>query len=138
VEGPDDADARRGLGLVLAGLGRGPEAVREFRAALVLLPDDLAAHDALGQLLLGGAAGATAGEGARGASATLEAVAHLRLVVKGRPDDADAWNNLGTALAMQGDLQEAARSFERALAVDPSHAAARANLARARSAAPPR
>jgi hypothetical protein len=33
---------------------------------------------------------------------------------------------------MQGALEEAAQSFERALRLDPGHAAARANLIRAR------
>jgi tetratricopeptide (TPR) repeat protein len=135
---PHDPDAHRGLGLVLAGLGREPEAVHEFRAVLARRPDDLEAHDALGQLLLGVAATTSGTEGAWPALApAVEAIAHLRVVVKGRPDDADAWNNLGSALAMQGNLPEAVRSFERALAVDPSHAAARANLTRARATGPP-
>ena len=132
---PDDPDAHRGLGLVLAGLDRVPEAVAAFRAVLALQPDDLVAHDALGQLLLGVAAKASGTARSRSATA-VEAIAHLRVVVRARPGDADAWNNLGSALAMQGNLAEAVRSFERALAVEPAHAAALANLARARGKVP--
>jgi Ca-activated chloride channel family protein len=62
-----------------------------------------------------------------------EAVRHFQEVVRGRPDDADACNNLGSALAAQGHLAEAASEFERALRLDPLHAAARANLERARA-----
>jgi tetratricopeptide (TPR) repeat protein len=46
----------------------------------------------------------------------------------------DTLNNLGSALAAEGQLAEALAQFERALALDPSHAAARANLERARRA----
>jgi Flp pilus assembly protein TadD len=83
------------------------------------------AHDALGQLLLG------AGE-------LEEAIDHLQRVVAGRPKDADACNNLGSALAMKGDLQAAVRAFESALRIDPAYAAARANLERARDLSPRR
>jgi Flp pilus assembly protein TadD len=119
MERPEDPDARNGLGLALAGLGRSNEAIPEFETSLARRPNDLVAHDALGQLLL--AAGR--------ADAALD---HLRIVVRERADDADACNNLGTALAMKGDLLAAAEAFERALRIDPSHAAARANLERAR------
>jgi Flp pilus assembly protein TadD len=120
---PDDPDLRNGLGLVLAALGRGSEALAQFRETLVRRGSDLVAHDGLGQLLL-----------ATGAAA--EAVPHLRVVVEGRPQDADAWNNLGSGLAMTGDLTAAAAAFERALAIDPQHSAARSNLARARPRQP--
>ena len=59
-------------------------------------------------------------------------------MVEGRPKDADASNNLGTALALGGDLAGAAAAFEGALRIDPSHAAARANLERARGPERPR
>jgi Flp pilus assembly protein TadD len=113
-----DADARMALGLALVAAGRPAEAIVELRKTLEQKPDDLVAHDALGQLLLG-------------QREVDEAIAHLRLVVEGRKGDADACNNLGSALAMKGDLPGARALFERALAIDPNHAAARANLARA-------
>jgi Tfp pilus assembly protein PilF len=43
-------------------------------------------------------------------------------------------NNLGIALASQGQLREAARLFEQALAIEPTFADAQKNLATARQA----
>ncbi len=120
---PEDADAHDGLGLALLALGQTDDAIGAFRQALRAKPDDPTAHDALGQTLF-----------ARGD--VNEAVRHFRELAKSRPDDADVCNNLGSALAAQGRLVEAAVLFERALVLDPAHAAAKGNLARARAGLP--
>ena len=65
-----------------------------------------------------------------------EAVRHFHELAKSRPDDADVCNNLGSALAAQGQLAEAAVQFERALALDPVPCRGQANLARARAGLP--
>jgi predicted TPR repeat methyltransferase len=44
------------------------------------------------------------------------------------PGSADAWANLGGALAKAGRPDEAAKALREALALDPSHAAAHALL----------
>ena len=49
------------------------------------------------------------------------------LVVK--PDDAGALNDLGSALAMQGQVGRAAEMFSRAIRIDAGHAYAHYNLA---------
>lgn len=49
--------------------------------------------------------------------------------VEARPDFADACNNAGTIYARRGDLASARRFWERAVAIEPKHAAA-ANLER--------
>ena len=53
-----------------------------------------------------------------------------------RPDDANAWNDLGAVQAMRGDRAAARLAFERALAADPSLASARSNLERLASGRP--
>ena len=45
------------------------------------------------------------------------------------PDDAQARNNLGSALASQGNYDEAIRQFQEAVRINPNHADARNNLA---------
>ncbi|MFO1311285.1 MAG: tetratricopeptide repeat protein [Burkholderiales bacterium] len=51
-----------------------------------------------------------------------------RATVKASPANARAWNNLGYALAAEGDRAGAIAAYERALAIDPSSPRARGNL----------
>ena len=48
-----------------------------------------------------------------------------------QPDDADAWNELGHAYRMSGDLDSAFRDYARALQIDPKHRNAREYLGEA-------
>jgi tetratricopeptide (TPR) repeat protein len=57
-----------------------------------------------------------------------EAVAFLRVAVGLRPDNAPAHNNLGAALAQQGDGKGAIACFTKALTLDPKYAMAHLNL----------
>jgi Flp pilus assembly protein TadD len=50
------------------------------------------------------------------------------------PTDADVRANLGTVLAISGDLPAAVRAFEESLRLNPEQAAARQNLVRAKAA----
>jgi Flp pilus assembly protein TadD len=117
---PEHASARNTLGSAFEAQGRRDLAAREYRETLRIDPGYASAHYNLGRLTLA-------------AGRTDEAIEHLRAVLRKRPDDADACNNLGSALAMKGDPAGAARAFERALEIDPTHAAATANLARVRA-----
>ncbi|MFN7971302.1 MAG: tetratricopeptide repeat protein [Acidobacteriota bacterium] len=48
--------------------------------------------------------------------------------VKERPEDPSAWNNLGSAHAERGEMDEAKVAFEKALALDPSNPTPYRNL----------
>ena len=48
-----------------------------------------------------------------------------------KPDYADAHNNLGTALARKGQIDEAIRQFQEAIRLKPDYAEARNNFAHA-------
>jgi Ca-activated chloride channel family protein len=56
------------------------------------------------------------------------AIAALRNVVTRTPDDNEARNELGIALARAGRLEEAVDCFTEVLRRDPAHAKARRNL----------
>ncbi len=91
------------------------EAEAALHSAIAADPADPTSHALLAQLLA-----------ARGdlAAAITEQQAALRLNAK----DADGWSNLGVMHAQTGQTTEARSDFEHALAVDPRHAEARANL----------
>jgi tetratricopeptide (TPR) repeat protein len=57
-----------------------------------------------------------------------EAVRHFRASAEGRDGSAPAHYNLGTALAVAGQLDEAVKEYQRAIALDPNYAVAYANL----------
>lgn len=56
-----------------------------------------------------------------------KAVAAYREVVKLRPADSKAWNNLGTTLDEMGRLKEAVEAYDHAITVKPDYAAAMNN-----------
>jgi Flp pilus assembly protein TadD len=64
-------------------------------------------------------------------NAIREQQAALRIDAK----DADGWSNLGVLHAQSGQSVAARSDFEHALAIDPQHAQARANLQRLDGAA---
>ena len=63
---------------------------------------------------------------------TPEAAAHYRAVLDRYPEDAEAHNNLGTAIASSGDLAGAETHFRLALRLRPGYADAERNLQRLR------
>jgi Flp pilus assembly protein TadD/mono/diheme cytochrome c family protein len=119
---PADGGAHRHLGTLLARQGRLEAAAGHLEAAVRSRPDDAETRRILGYLY------AEQGE-LDAAAEQLAAVARLR------PGSADAENDLGSILARQGRTEAALACFRRALALDPRHAVARANLDRVRGAA---
>jgi Tfp pilus assembly protein PilF len=93
------------------------EAEAALRSAIAADPSDPTSHGLLAQLLA-----------ARGdlAAAIREQQAALNINAK----DADGWSNLGVLPAQSGQAAQARSDFEHALAIDPQHAQARANLQR--------
>ena len=62
-----------------------------------------------------------------------EALPHLREAARLKPGDPDIVANLGTVLALRGDLEGAIAAYQQALRIDPNHKTARANLDHARA-----
>ena len=113
----DDPDAHRLLAVSYANLNRLPDAATQLRALARLQPADPATHRALAQIYT---------QMGRLPDALLE----QNIVTTAQNRNPDDWNDLGAIYALAGDKNAARRAFERALALDPQHAAARANLGR--------
>ena len=146
---PDDADAHANLALALQALGRLDDAVVSYRKALALKPDHAEALFNLGNAQKDLRHFQEAAESYRKVArsgprspprtATSEPCSPSwggsrrpwpatagPFVLK--PDDAEAHNNLGTALAELGELDAAAVSYRKALALKPEFADAWFNL----------
>lgn len=113
---PDLPEAHYHLGLALAKSGASGAAVAELRRAIALKPAFAPAHRALGN------AAAVRGDG-------IAAEASYREALRVDDHSAETWFALGGLLAREERLGEAARAFETAVALDPNHVRARANLA---------
>jgi hypothetical protein len=86
-----------------------------YETMLSVNPSDHELHDDVALLYLG-------------TGKPLDAVKHFRASLPGRSGSAPAHYNLGTALAVAGQLDEAVSEYARALAIDPGYAVAYANL----------
>lgn len=106
---------RRGIALIeLDRMGEAREAAVEY---LRLAPDQWHAHYTMARVL----------RPVRGRRQ--EALGHASRAVELAPDDADAHNLLGVVYRAIEDRDNAERAYRTALAIDPSHALARSNLA---------
>jgi superkiller protein 3 len=105
---PDCASAHFNLAVAFVQAGNFREAESQYRQALPGRPS-AATHNGLGFAL------------AR-QSRTDEAVAEFRAAIDADPKFTPAYNNLADALVRQGNLEEAARYYERSLAEKPSAA----------------
>jgi tetratricopeptide (TPR) repeat protein len=105
---PDNARARTNLGNALARLGRIPEAIPHYVAAIGLDPTYQEAQTNLGLALL------------RDGKAA-ESLTYFAEAVKLRAGDAEAERNWGEALARLDRLPEALAHFRRAAEIDPDH-----------------
>jgi len=114
----DNWEAHARLGLVFSKDGRIDEAIREYREALRLKPDDADAHFDLGNAL-------------SRKKLWSEAIDQYRESLKLNPGDPGSRLNLGVALFQQGHLNEAVVQFQEALKLNPDFADARNNLAAA-------
>ena len=63
----------------------------------------------------------------------MQAAAATQAALRINAKDADGWSNLGVLHAQTGQASAARSDFEHALAIDPQHAQARANLQRLNS-----
>ena len=106
------------LGLVFSKQGRLDDAIREYREALRLKPDDADTHYDLANAL-----------GRKGL--WVEAISQYREDLKLNPDDPAGHNNLGVAFFQKGKLKEAVSEFQEALRLKPDYTDARRNLAAA-------
>ena len=86
-----------------------------YETMLTVTPGDYELHDDVALLYLGSGRPA-------------DAVRHFEASVKARPDSAAARYNLGTALAVGGQLDRAVLEYERAIALNPKYTVALANL----------
>lgn len=111
---PGSSNAWFDRGLALAKWGRTDEAIAAYEAGLRIDPVDATAHAHLGELL------ASVGQLA-------EAEREYRIAVRLAPHP-DLFNSLGIVLAQEGRLLDAVAAFRQALAIDPNHADAQANL----------
>ena len=112
---PGNADVVYKLGFIERTLGRNDEALELFQRYQQMVPGD---YQVLGQI------GSCLGDLGR----FTEAESSLRRALT-RVDDALTHYNLGFVLTRVGQLPDAVVEYERALARDPNHLAARTNLA---------
>lgn len=120
AERPQDAEARRELAYALSLAGDTAAALDHYRLALAMGYDSLVLRYDLANLFLD-------------LADYEEAETNYRRAIELDPTYAPAFNNLGTALAMQNRFAEAVALFERALQLDPNYTQARANIDAARS-----
>ncbi len=126
----DDSNARYhfGLGCALHASGDWLGAGEAYRGALKLDAAHAAAHMNLGCILQERAETEAALIGPQGAARQLEeALEHFRSVRDLAPGNAEAWMNLGYAMARQRKLEEALRCYDRAIELQPRLAEAHFN-----------
>jgi tetratricopeptide (TPR) repeat protein len=111
---PASAKALFNRGLTLARQGRPNDAIESYQRGLVLRPNDPTALAHAGELLAG-----------KGRYPEAESSYRRAVALAPHPD---LFNSLGIALAEQGRLDDAIGAFREALARDPRHEDARANL----------
>lgn len=104
---PSQDDARRVLGNALAALGRIDEALAEWRKAIELRPTNWQVFSDMGRALFG-------------AARYPDAQAALERLVALQPDNQFGHQQLGTIHHMQGRLDLALKSYQRANAIRPS------------------
>lgn len=107
--------ALHNLGVAQTALGKYPDAVRDFRAALALNPSYAATHQSLATTL------ALLGQ-------FEDAVTHYESALALRPDDTDARNNVAVLLARLGRPEAAEVHYRIALRLRPDDVETRSNL----------
>jgi tetratricopeptide (TPR) repeat protein len=112
---PDCWMAYSNLGSFLSARGNVDEAIRDFRKALELWPDQSRDHNNLGKALV-----------QKGRIA--EAMDHFQTALRISHDDPDTETNIGAALLQQGDVDGAISHLQRAVEKWPRHAQAHINL----------
>jgi len=118
---PDQPDGLHFLGLVRHAQGRTDEALKLISEALRLVPDHAGAWNNLGNVLMS----------AGGIDEAIQAYENSALVANGRPESADALNNLGTTYRKVGRPEDAETACRRATEARPDFADAWYNLSHA-------
>lgn len=113
---PEASDARIGLGSTLLRLRRAPEAQAVFEDAIRVTPAVAEAHNGLGAAL------ATQGQHAA-------AIPHYRDAIRIKPTLVTALTNLALSLVNVNQVDEARRTLDTVLKIDPNNAVARTALA---------
>lgn len=127
---PDTAEVHNILGVAALRDGHVDQAITEFEAALARDSSLASARANLGTIRLDQATTLL------DAGKFAEALPLLRLAVELVPDDPEARNDLGVALASLGELPAAIHEFERAVQLAPDFAEAQRNLSAARATTP--
>lgn len=115
IANPEAKGAAQGhnqRGMALSRSGDHSAAIREFRTAITLRP-----NDAEGYYNLGVALGNIGNHS--------EALSNFRTAVRLNPNDAEAHSNLGMMLVARGDHRAALREFSETLRLEPRHREAR-------------
>jgi tetratricopeptide (TPR) repeat protein len=124
---PQSWMAHNNLGVALAKMGRTPEAIAEYQAALRIKPDYAEPHNNWATIL------------SRQPGRMPEAIAEAQEALRLKPDYPEALVNLGTFLApIPGRLPEAIADYQAALRLKPNHAEAHNDLGLALSEMPGR
>ena len=122
---PKDAESRTDLGAALLLAGQVDDAIKELRHAAFDDPKLPRPHYALAQIR-------AARNDLPGAKAELTRVLELD------PNDANAHNNFGYLLLVEGQISTAIEHFEQALRLNPADTLARTNLQKAKALLPKR
>jgi len=115
---PDCWMAYSNLGSFLSARGNVDEAIRDFRKALEVWPNQSKDHNNLGKALV-----------QKGRIA--EAMDHFQTALRVSPEDPDTESNIGAASLQQGDADEAISHLRRAVEKWPRHAQGHINLGNA-------
>ena len=105
---PQSPRLRADLGFILQQQGKTDQALAQYEQAAQQAPGDGHIQRMYGGLLIR-------------LKRWPEAARRLASAVADRPDDQEAWYNLGLAVAMQGHFDEAETHFKRALRIDPQN-----------------
>lgn len=128
---PDYADAHSGLGIVLNKLGQPENAAAALRRAAHLKPADPEAHFYLGVVLAGSGQldnGINLGHALLDLGRIAEAIDVYRIALRTDPDHPVVLADLGVALALQNNHDEATACYLRVLEINPEDAETHYNL----------
>ena len=121
----DNSTAHVYLGAALAREGKSEQAIEQYRMALAIAPDNLAALNNLGTTL------ASEGTAAANPGKVQQAIDCFQKALQIDPASKVTHYNLGVALASNGEMGAAMVQFRQALAIDPDFADAHLNLGNA-------
>ncbi len=114
--------SQNNLGSVQFMLGNFEAAEKAYRAALASNPSYVDAIINMGSIILMKARGAK--DDAKGAKLLRESIKYFKQALESRPNNDDAWGNVGVAYHDLGDIDEALKAYEKSLHLNPQNARA--------------